>query len=283
MSINFDLLAIGQEYERPFLAEEWGYGSHHAISRGVITPAGQNVVVLFVTHEKQQALTQYNDYIDGDLLFWEGESKHGSDDRIISAQKKGDEIYLFYRVRHHSPFVYKGRVILEDYQRHINQPSEFIFRITSHSKGIDPFEDIAEHNAEFIALPETERTAIVKSRIGQGSFRRGLIRLWGGCSVSGLKNLDLLIASHAKPWRDCTNEERLTPYNGLLLNPNLDVLFDSGYVGFGDNGKIQLSSRMTKDEYLSLGVEPTMRLRKNYSDTLRFLEYHKEYVFKYSV
>jgi putative restriction endonuclease len=68
MAITTDQLTIGHAYERPQLAEMWGYTSWEAISRGVITPAGQKVIVLFITHEKQEALTQYQDTFDGQEL-----------------------------------------------------------------------------------------------------------------------------------------------------------------------------------------------------------------------
>ena len=83
MPVSFDALIIGNEYEHPYLADLWGYKGYQAISRGVITPSGTNNIILFVTKEKQQALTQYNDYIDEDYLHWEGEEKHSSDKRTI--------------------------------------------------------------------------------------------------------------------------------------------------------------------------------------------------------
>src|SRR5436190_22707933 len=92
--MNMAFLKIGARYTRPELAKEWGYDSHHAISRGVVTPQGEKVIILFVTRIKQESLTQYNDYLSGDLLFWEGQEKHGTDDRVITAEKAGDEIHL---------------------------------------------------------------------------------------------------------------------------------------------------------------------------------------------
>lgn len=103
MAVSFEGLVIGKEYDRPLLAKMWGYEGFQAISRGVVTPSGQNIIILFVTRDKQESLTQYDDYIDGDSLYWEGEAKHGSDDRIANAQASGDAIHLFYRVAHHSP------------------------------------------------------------------------------------------------------------------------------------------------------------------------------------
>jgi putative restriction endonuclease len=36
-----------------------------------------------------------------------------------------------------------------------------------------------------------------------------------------------LVASHTKPWRDSTNDERLDCENGLLLTLTIDHLFAS--------------------------------------------------------
>ena len=149
-AVNFEGFVIGTEYERPQLAECWGYRSHHAISRGVVTPAGTRYIVLFVTKEKQESLTQYRDFVEGDVLHWEGEEKHGSDDRIVHAQRKGDEIHLFYRERHHSPFVYLGPITLIDYERRTDMPSRFLFRIEALS-GVsesDPLKDVERHERE---------------------------------------------------------------------------------------------------------------------------------------
>src|SRR5258705_13946694 len=116
MQVNFTPLEFGQSYERKFLAKLWGYQSFHAISKGVVTPVNTKYIILFVTRVKQQALPQYNDYIDGNMLFWEGEEKHSSDKRIVEANKNRDEIHRFYRDTHHTPFVYFGRTSLTDFQ-----------------------------------------------------------------------------------------------------------------------------------------------------------------------
>lgn len=41
-------------------------------------------------------------------------------------------------------------------------------------------------------------------------------------------------ASHAKPWRTSSDQERLDPHNGLPLIATLGVLFDRGLIGFAD-------------------------------------------------
>jgi len=281
-SVNFEALTIGTEYERPRLAEHWGYRSHHAISRGVITPAGTHYIVLFVTKEKQQSLTQYRDFVEGDVLHWEGEEKHGSDDRIVDAQRNGDEIHLFYRERHHSPFVYLGPVALIDYERHTDVPSRFTFRIEALAAASesDPFEDVERHEREFRSLDETERKAIVQSRVGQGRFRRDVLELWGGCAVTGVDDHRVLKASHVKPWRDATNEERLDPHNELALIPNLDTLFDDGLITFDGEGRIRLSDRIDPTVLSGLGVTDEMRLSKMPARMERYLRHHRRHVFR---
>jgi hypothetical protein len=72
------------------------------------------------------------------------------------------------------------------------------------------------------AVPDvTERDAIVKSRVGQGRYRKELLAMWKSCAVTGLDIPELLRASHIKPWSDCNDRERVEAYNGLLLGPFL--------------------------------------------------------------
>jgi hypothetical protein len=279
MPVNFNSLEFGQTYERPLLARLWGYQSFHAISKGVVTPVNTNYIIFFVTKDKQEALTQYNDYIDGNMLFWEGEEKHSSDKRVIEANKNGDEIHLFYREVHHTPFVYFGRITLTDYQLRENTPSEFVFRISALSSEIDAFKEVREHAAEYKTLAVTEQEQIVVSRLGQGSFRRNVIRLWGSCSITGLQNVGLLRASHIKPWKDSDNNERLTPYNGLLLIPDYDFLFDRGYISFKDDGNILVSQRLSPFARKVFDVHDNLRLRRVFPENKEYLGFHRSGIF----
>lgn len=280
MPANFNSLKFGQTYERPFLAKLWGYQSFHAISKGVVTPAGTNYIIFFVTKDKQEALTQYNDYIDGNMLFWEGEEKHSSDKRVIEANKNGDEIHLFYREIHHTSFVYFGKILLTDYQLRENAPSEFVFRINTLSSEIDAFKEVREHAGEYKTLEVTEQEQIVVSRLGQGNFRRNVIRLWGSCSVTGLQNVSLLRASHIKPWKDSDNKERLTPYNGLLLIPDYDFLFDRGYISFKNNGSVLISRRLSPFARRVFEARDDLQLRKVFPDNKEYLDFHRSVVFE---
>jgi hypothetical protein len=280
MNLDFAALEFGNSYERPYLAKLWGYQSFYAISKGVVTPANTNYVILFVTKEKQGFFPQYNDYIDGDLLFWEGEERHSSDWRIIGATKNNDEIHLFYRDTHHTPFIYFGKVSLTDYQLKEKAPSEFIFKIESFSSEIDVFKEVREHAAEYKILTKTEQEQIVASRLGQGYFRKNVIHIWGSCSITGLQNISLLRASHIKPWKDSDNRERLNPFNGLLLIPDYDFLFDKGYISFRNNGKVLISQRLDPIARKAFDVDENLRLRKDFPESKEYLEFHRSTVFK---
>jgi len=280
IDVNLDQLEIGKNYDRPHLAELWGYKGFQAISRGVVTPANSNFIILFVTKEKQQALTQYRDFIDGDVLFWEGEEGHRTDLRIARSSSSIDAIHLFYRERHHSPFVYYGEIHLINYRVNTTRPSEFEFSVRRDSGIADIFDEIESRESDYSSLDKTEKDAVVKSRIGQGIFRDRLIDLWKACSVTDIENLVLLRASHIKPWKDSTNSERLSQYNGLLLIPNLDHLFDSGLISFNDTGELLISNKLSAMEVDKLGLDKNSKLRKIPVGIKKNLRYHRENVFK---
>lgn len=127
--LDFSQIEFGNVYDRVWLAEQWGFASYHAIAKGVFCPRGGGQIILFVTKDKEDSAEQYNDYIRGAHLYWEGEIGHGNDERIESAKLHGEEIHLFYRDIHRAPFAYKGLVELKSYKRLTNKPSEFVFRL----------------------------------------------------------------------------------------------------------------------------------------------------------
>lgn len=129
------------------------------------------------------------------------------------------------------------------------------------------------------SIKETERDALFKARIGQGLFRKRLIEYWQGCSITNFGLFDILVASHIKPWRDSSNVERLSTYNGLLLLPNYDKLFDKGYISFNKKGFIIFSRFFPEIERAKLGVDESIHLTRIESQHIEFLEYHYEYCF----
>jgi len=124
---------------------------------------------------------------------------------------------------------------------------------------------------------ETEKSELVKSRIGQGKFRQRLVSHWDGCAVTGVTDPQLLVASHIKPWRVCNNYERLDPFNGLLLIPNLDKVFDRGLVTFEQHGPIKISPLLSRPEQLC--IVPTMRVALT-EQHAPYMEFHRTVVFR---
>ena len=51
----------------------------------------------------------------------------------------------------------------------------------------------------------------------------------------------LLIASHIKPWASSNDYEKTDPYNGYMLSPLYDKLFDRGFITFKENRHVILS------------------------------------------
>ncbi len=274
--VTFTNIEIGKKYERPWLAKEWGYRGYQAFSRGVFCPRNSKLIVLFVTRLKQESLEQYNDYISGEYLFWEGEKRHGNDERMANSAVTGDEIHLFYREIHHSPFEYRGLVTVIKLATLPGKPTRFVFRLIHDLSAQD---DILMHQNELANLPATERQAVTKARIGQGTFRQKLLEMWEGCAVTDIKLPNVLRASHIKPWRFSTNAERLNPYNGLLLLPQYDQLFDKGLISFDEKGRLIRSRAIEKIEPYKLGIDASDRLRSLSKRHQGFLEYHRSEVF----
>ncbi len=144
----------------------------------------------------------------------------------------------------------------------------------------NPLDEIEKHRISYGDLQETERKAIVQSRIGQGKFRTELIQYWGCCAVTGCRAVEILRASHIKPWSKASNKERLDPYNGLLLIPNLDVAFDNGLISFTDDGNILISALLSKKDQIRLGIQPDLKIAKLDKRHRRYLQYHREQVFR---
>ena len=137
-------------------------------------------------------------------------------------------------------------------------------------------EDIQQIIGNTIVI-NTEKENLVKCRIGQGDFRDKLIKYWNGCSVTRYQNTEILIASHIKPWRESTSEERLDSFNGLLLTPNLDKLFDKGFISFDDEGKILISKSLINFELL--GIDKNMKIAIE-NKHRKYLNFHRNKIFK---
>ena len=133
--------------------------------------------------------------------------------------------------------------------------------------------------AALASVQATEREATVRQRIGQQLFREGLMSLWGNrCAVTGLVVPELLRASHAKPWADSNDAERMDVYNGLLLAAHWDAAFDAGLVSFDVDGGPLWSPKLPQAgvEMLLRGSAVSVQLAPRH---MPFMAWHREQVF----
>jgi len=129
-------------------------------------------------------------------------------------------------------------------------------------------------------IDTTEKQELVLARRGQGKFRRNLEQIEDCCRLTGVRDRRFLRASHIKPWRLCeTNHERLDGYNGLLLTPTFDHLFDKGYISFSDDGAILISDRLPNEVRCSLGLAQAVNAKTLTEAHEKYLAFHRKGVF----
>lgn len=123
----------------------------------------------------------------------------------------------------------------------------------------------------------TEKVTFINTRIGQGKYRNKLIGYWEKCALTGFEDVRFLVSSHIKPWRDSDNKEKLDHYNGLLLLPNLDKVFDLGFITFSEQGKIVVSDYLEEPKVLGITLDMRLALKPEH---LTYIKFHRTEVFE---
>jgi putative restriction endonuclease len=98
------------------------------------------------------------------------------------------------------------------------------------------------------------------------------------CMVEKLEH-PALVASHIKPYIDCSLEEAFDAENGLLLSRNMDALFDQGHLSFEDDGRVILSNKLSEELRMNLksyALDGMFLSEKRKA----YLKYHRENVFR---
>lgn len=128
------------------------------------------------------------------------------------------------------------------------------------------------------------RNALIKQRLGQGSFRILVTDTYRRhCAVTGEKALPALEAAHIKP---VTEDGRHSVDNGLLFRSDIHRLFDAGYVTVTPNYKFKASRRLKDDfhngeEYFRLdGNNIWLPKASDAKPNREFLEWHSDTVFR---
>jgi 5-methylcytosine-specific restriction protein A len=230
MSVSFDNIRLRGQYSRPDLSSLWGYKGYEAISRGIVTPAKTNFIILFITKEKQAFLTQYADAFEGGLLEMEGETNHAADNRLVSSIEDGSEIHLFYRDKHHTDFTYEGRVWLSDYLINTDKPSRFRFavdRISAAVMGALETETQAHGIVEGDFVPDEEgRKRIVQHIIYERSAknRARAIEVHGTkCLACGFDFNETYGTTYARDYIEVHHVQSITKQEGKPVNPETDL------------------------------------------------------------
>lgn len=193
-------------------------------------------------------------------------------------KEKIDEILRLEDEKRVGRATYISRKSLSDFRAGLNKFLAFVHSAYHHQAENKETETVKAIEGD-PTISVTERESIVRSRIGQGVFRQRLISYWHGCAISQCAMTPLLVASHIKPWSVSDNFERLDPYNGLLLLPNYDKLFDLGYITFDPQGRIVCSRLLDNIDRKTMGITPDLRLTKVEERHIQYLKYHYEHCF----
>jgi predicted restriction endonuclease len=140
-----------------------------------------------------------------------------------------------------------------------------------------------EFKKKTAAMPKTtEAERLVVQRVGQDLFRNALLDYWQGkCCITGLDVPELLRASHIRPWAQCeTDEQRLDVFNGLLLAPHLDALFDAGLMTVDADGTVRVAGALTPQQRQRLGLPITMTVQSLRSEHQSYLQFHRAFVWR---
>nr|WP_242435512.1 HNH endonuclease [Bacillus toyonensis] len=67
--------------------------------------------------------------------------------------------------------------------------------------------------------------------------------------------------------------------NGLLLCPNHDVLFDKGFISFGDDGRILISNSLDEALKIFLNIHDKLQIQMNEMQR-QYMKWHREIEFQ---
>jgi len=224
-------MIIGQSYTRPELAKMWGFRSYEAIARGIITPIGTPFIILFITKEKQAFLFQYEDIFGDGILEIQGETNHAADQRIINATERKEEIHLFYRTKHHLPFIYEGQLFLSEYELYTDKPSRFRFAVNPATASADSSIATEGRTHGTFGLdfqPEEEgRKKLIKHIVYERSRRNRAraIELYGtSCLACGFNFNDAYGPAFAGDFIEVHHVKSITRSEGVPTDPNTDLI-----------------------------------------------------------
>ena len=127
---------------------------------------------------------------------------------------------------------------------------------------------------------DPEKIQLTKSRRGQGIFKANVRLVEDHCRVTGVTNIKHLRASHIKPWSVSSKEEKLDGFNGLLLSPHVDHLFDRGFISFKDSGDLLVSQELNPIVLDQWNIANSTNVGAFKANQGKYLEFHRDVVFQ---
>ncbi|MCK9492496.1 MAG: HNH endonuclease [Sulfurimonas sp.] len=160
---------------------------------------------------------------------------------------------------------------------------EYYFRLFADFFGDETHPYILQQEEKALEAIENieEKKLKIKARVGQGKYREELLNQCPFCPITMVSDDRLLVASHIKPWAKSTETEKTDPFNGFMLTPTFDYLFDKGFMSFTDDKKTILSPFLSKMTYSKIGISDN----KTFSllpikGREKYLEYHRNNILK---
>ncbi|MCC6312338.1 MAG: HNH endonuclease [Trueperaceae bacterium] len=258
---------------------------------GISTPRKFPYVFLFTNRQGLQH--GYHDYFDdGGFFHYYGEGRvddmrmDGGNEAIRTHLRDGRHLLVFLGLgdglyRYLGEFVHDGSYIDPHASDTAGQQRKaIVFRLR-------PLEDEPPRDDFVPLLPPdglvgaTQRESIAAVRTKQALFRRRVSLVEKECRLTSVMDLRFLRASHIKPWSQSNDAERVDEYNGLLLTPSADLLFDHGWVSFHDDGRLVVAEGLPErvKDHLGFDLRQGRRCGAFSPEQGAYLAHHRDCVF----
>jgi len=254
-------LVQNQQYKRSELHDHFG-GSRQS---GISPSAKTNIIFIFSAGTGEQ-YGYYDGWRDDGRFYYTGEGQLGDQqfergNKALLEHMENSKRVLLMQESARTYVQYVADLVCVDYsyvQTHDKRGDNrraIVFVFERAESGVSLVGKTLVTPKLYKKPTITERTGLVTSRVGQGWYRRALLRKFNNqCAATGLDIPEVLIASHIVPWRSSTELERLDEENGILLSPHYDALFDKHLISFEDTGDILVSDKLSNEQLLALGI-----------------------------
>jgi hypothetical protein len=188
----------------------------------------------------------------------------------LRADGNGNQAYLFAIPENMAAVI--SMLLGSEFSELVGQPVKLVLDETE-------FDSVEASLRMRMEISETEKIQLVKSRRGQGLFKANVLIVESACRVTGVTQVSMLRASHVKPWSKSDDREKIDGFNGLLLAPHVDHLFDKGYITFEPKGEMVLSPNLNTEILDRWSIPQVLNVGSFSSEQSEYLNYHQQSVF----